>query len=324
MNEIKNTDPAVMEDKGPRGTTRWKSENGRYTAAKTVEQEDEYKDHRALKDISRFVGSEDTHILDKTVSDKLFRNTVGIAIVNMFKRHTTENEEVFFINSNRWNDIQLGIDYQVGIRTKDRTAFKNVMDIDLKTATGCLGSRKRYQNSEIKLDLYQTRVDDNGIIKNWGEGNFLNEHHQNTHFAFMIPQSNESAESIIANLKQDPNYLPVIPHAKAILVKRDQIQKYVQERILNNDSLNTLIDAYKSFKGDEFFDNPDTNPLFAQTKVFGDNNYVVTMPVPGEDFNCKVYFTNIMNTGRQQMSIRIKLPTTPFERGTIKCYFSEF
>lgn len=324
--EIKNTDPAVREDKGPRGTTRWKSENGQYTAGKTFEQEEEYTDkERRLRHTSRFMDEEsDTTLIDKTVSDKLFKNTIGLVTINALKKSAEPDEEVFLINSNKWNDYQLGIDYQIGLRTKDRTAFSRIQNVDSKMVVSSLGNDKKYKYSEIKLDLYQTRVNDSGIIAGWGPGSFLNENHQNTHFSFLIPQCDESVESIVTKLKQDPDYMPVITHAKGILVKKDKLQQYVQERILNNENLNALFEAYKSFKGDEFFTDPEQNPLYNQTKKLDDQNYVVKIPIPGEDFGCKIYFTSIVNNGRDQMSIRIKLPTTPFERKTIPCYYNEF
>lgn len=325
--EVKNTAPAVMSDRGPRNTTRWKSKDGKYTAGQTVEQEDEYKDeHRSLiKGFNTLIGgNDDTGLLDKAISDKLFRATIGDVFVQLLKKDLQPDEEVFFINSNKYNDIQLGIDYQIGIRTKDRKGFRKINDIDLKTITASLGNNSVFKNPEISLNLYQTRVDKQGIIKGWGTGSFLNENHQNSHYAFIVPQCSESSQSIILRLKQDPNYRPTIYHAKTYSVKRDRLQQYVGERILANENLKTLFEAYKTNQGDDFFDDKEKNPLYAYTKKLGEDNYVVALPVPGEDFNCKIFFQNAYNFNRQQKNIVLRLPFTPLERGTIRssCFFS--
>ena len=321
--ELKNTAPVEMTDKGPRGTTRYKSKDGRYTAGVTVEVEDQYTDSERRKIRNRF--DTDTGNFDKLISDKLFANVWRMLVFPMFNKNLLPGEEVFFIKSNDYNDLELGIDYQFGVRGRDENGnrtFRKVVDLDLKTVTSVMGNKESYKNNSVFISLYYTKKDDKS--NEWVPGPFNNEEHQNTHFGFLIPDCNESAESVTEKIRQNPDYVPVIPHAKLIIARSEKLQQYVGNRITNNEDVQNLINTFKSNDAeaiDKFFTDKE-NPLHEYihpTRAPG--CYDLKIPVPGENFLATIIFKTRKKDGGR--NITLKLPNEPFKDGRISCAYGE-
>lgn len=296
--EVKNTQPIVMQDKGPMGSTRWKSKDGRYTAGRTLEKEDENPSYNPNKNKSSNYKS-DNKLFDDRISDRLFRYVCAqLLYIPDLKQELQPGEEIFLINSNAYHDEVHGIDYQIGIRNKDRSQFRKVITVDLKTVKGALGSGykqdKFYDQPSVFLDLYKK----DGINDMWKPGGFLNENHRNSHYCFIVPKSEMTNEVITQKLNQEPAFLPDIDSVRMISCKRDTLQRYVNSRILQNEKVMQLCEDFKNGKAPE--------------------HSVVSIPVAGEDFSVELHFVDEGN-GKQQ--IRLNFPCTPFFRKTIPCQF---
>ena len=321
--EIKNTAPVEMTDKGPRGTTRYKSKDGRYTAGVTVEVEDQYTDPE--KQVKNTFDT-DTGYFDKLISDKLFANVWRLLVFPTFNKQLLPGEEVFFIKSNDYNDLELGIDYQFGIRGRDENGeriFRKVTYLDLKTVTSVMGSHSAYEKNSVFISLYYTKKDDKA--NEWVPGPFNNKKHQNTHFGFLVPDCNESAQTVTEKLRRNPDYIPFIPHAKLILARSEKLQQYVGDRITNNKDVQNLINKFKSNDAeaiDKFFTDK-ANPLHEYIHPVSGKpgNYDLKIPVPGENFSATIIFKTRKTDGGR--NITLKLPNEPFKDGRIPCAYGE-
>lgn len=295
---IKNTAPATMTDKGPRGTTRKKSKDGRYTAEGgtddySYEVEERYKDPK--KQVAKHTKrNKDETFLNKNFYEPLFQGVMQGTMLKYFVHMAGDdpNKEAFLIKSNRYNDEKLGIDFQMGVRLRTPdggVAFdeKTLTYIDLKVV---YTRDYEFDEPNLTFNLYQKHVpDEKHEDPQWEDSQFLKKH-INNNTCFIIPKMHESKRSLVARMRTDPNYQPQLEEAKMFWMKTSELKEYIQSRFLNNDMIQKVMDAYKQDKLDSFFLNEKENPLYNYTRrsPYHDLSYEIELPVPGEDFKAKL------------------------------------
>ena len=308
--QIKNTAPAVMEDIGPRGSTRKKSKDGRYTAS---EIENEYpKDDPRHHEQRYNNGEKGKEILNDHVYEPLFIRSITGNLLKDLQELAQPGQEAFLIKSNSDNDSYLGIDYQLGIRTKGEgfVSFDPLKkyDVDLKVINS-FGDEERYKKPKISLTLYKFDHEN----RTWKEGSFLNRHHINDTYTFIIPKCDENKNSIIQNLRRDPSYMPNITEAKVITTPKKSFKPYVEDRMLKNQNMKDLIDWFK-INDIQKIRNPKTNVLYEHmTEDPRSATFKINFPVPGETFEALLELRTD-NDGHKE--IRLHIPTSMFHSGS--------
>lgn len=317
-NEIKNRQPAVMTDAGPRGSTRKKSKDGRYTA--DIEVEEEYQDPkrqlsegaRKATEVSRKKGEK---LIEEAITLPLFANNFYQKFLFPVLQHKAQpGEEPYIIKSNDYNDIRLGIDIQIGLRAHGEgfNVFnsKQIREVDLKTINS-FGDEGAYEEPKIPFNLYKYDYNPKTKSLEWSNGAYMNKNHINDTYCFIVPHCAERRKDIVAKLQQDPNYNPVIDKAKYMWVSKSKLKEYTHNRILNNENVQLLMDAFKNNEIQQVIKNPNRNPFFNDTRAEEDSplSFHIQIPIPGEDFTAELQLQT-SNDGTKQ--IRLHIPSKMF------------
>lgn len=309
---MKNTAPAVMTDAGPRGTTRKKSVDGRYTAS---EVEDEYTDKRQVKihEHNQNNGKEEA-IMNASVYEPLFVKTMERTFVKDLMAIKNPKQEPYLIKSNTYNDVKLGIDFQLGLRTHDengKASFDehNMYEIDLKVSDA-FGRDEDYKESKVSLNLWKRY---SGSA--WEEGSLLNRNHANNFFHYIVPHSKLTKRELVNKIRREPSYDPLsdIDEVKTVLVSRDNLKGFANSRLLNNDNIKGVIEM---FKNNEIrsIRNPNLNPLYNYMEEDKNStSFKFEVPVPGESYKATLSLKTIVDENNEiYREIKILLPTRAF------------
>lgn len=315
--EIKNTAPAVMTDAGPRGTTRKKSKDGRYTAS---EQEVEYTDGRQVQHHERTRSNANNEkIMNDNVYEPLFVRTMEQTLVRDLLKIKNPDQEPYLIKSNSWNDEKLGIDFQLGLRSHDENGVaifddNNMYDIDLKVMD-TFGKENDYKAPRVSLNLWKCYPG-----KSWEEGSYLNRKHANNFFYYVMPKSDLRKKEIANNIKRQEGYNPLqdISEAKTILVSKFNLKSYVSSRLLSNSNIQDVITMFK-MSDIQNLRKPEHNPLFNYMKEEKETtSFTFDIPVPGETFKARLALRTDMNEkGEVYREIRLLLPDVAFGKNGI-------
>ena len=201
---VTNTKPAIQTDEGPYGSTRVKSDDGRYTAnsnykgseenkkAELQELEDTYhlieKSENTDELFKKFQEDEQSYSFDKRISvplfkELIFKTSIGLMIGSETFQVSTSDE-----------DSLLGIDVFAGSKSDNAYLLSDpdVHKIDIKTVKRALGGNPEerdefYKHPQLSIEVRRVNANNSSVIQN------PLKKHANTHYAFQIPYSEKNS-----------------------------------------------------------------------------------------------------------------------------------
>lgn len=225
--QLKNTQPTAMTDKGPNGTTRTKSKDGKYTANPNYQGEKEERKPSSSFDYTNENFSKADTDFDQKISTPLFLKEFGPYFLNKYY----PGEGAVLLPSTNYEDHHLGIDLFLGNASEE---YENLIDepgidlVDLKTIKEGLGNKEFFEHPKLTLTLYKMHK------RKYGEIDDLLKNHMNTHFAFQVLYSEKKPSQI--NSAND------IKIAKCYLVGRDALEEELVNK--NEQTLNTASNIF--------------------------------------------------------------------------------
>lgn len=303
-----------MTDKGPGGSTREKSKDGRYTTGQQVEDTD--PEHvKQVENILRKQATRNSErqnrnsALDKNIYEPVFLNAMYKSFLPFLEKQAQHipGAKPVIIRGNNYSDLILGIDWIMFVEdTQGDQTY--TLTLDAKVVEKGLGNPIFYENPNITLNLYKT---ENGQIA-FKEHSFLNKNHLNDAFCYIVPFSPFKIEEL------DPEKTTFmdtkILKAKMFFCRKKPLRRYVQERILDNDNIKQLIHDYEQYKIEDIVG--EKNPYFQDTRQEGKNTFRIQIPVAGENFKAELYLKEDQKDGHRE--VRVFLPGKAFENPNLK------
>lgn len=304
--EVKNTQPAVMTDKGPYDTPRNKSKDGRYTADKqrgyNLEQQAPETDPEHQLKQHDVTDTEEE--INARVYEPLFVQVVEKVFMPMMKMVNSKdpNRVPFLMKTNEWYDKKLGIDFVFGTKNSEGKANLGYVQTDLKVVDTFGKNNEAYANPSVPINLYKFYPKNNI----WEDNSALNKKHINNFYTFLFPKSSRTKEQIKEYINFDPN----IEEVKMIHVPKETLDTFVNDKILGNKEIAALIDAFKKGDMKTIVNHPRvTRPATGEPGIF-----IIPVPAMNEKFDISL-FLNTREDGYKE--IRAFIPNSKFKMRTI-------
>ncbi len=216
---MKNTKPKVMDDKGPRGETRAKSIDGKYTANpnSSAEYVDPYPN---IKPTYKRYRKQSYAKIDERIIEPMYESMMKDIVRRVY------GEDGLVVKSTRFEDEKLGIDYFIGVPGKEKAILildNNVMKVDLKARIKYMDDENFYNNPKIKLTLYKEMRD------GYKEDKLTPKNGIHKMYSFMIPFKNEKVK--IYNITENDLYKYMHhKYSEEIFNELEQAPKHTLER----------------------------------------------------------------------------------------------
>lgn len=228
VKQVKNTEPAVMTDSGPYGSSRVKSKDGRYTAnPNAAQKQDPGKGADSFSANKTNYSDKDTNF-DTKIATPLFATAINERLLPIFSANREKGQKTVFTQSTEYEDNVLGIDYFLGNAGQNENLIDepDVDKIDLKTIKSGIGHRDFFDHPKITLTLKKMHVRNNGKITD------MIKKHINTHFAFQVLYSDK-------NIK-DVSSADDITEAKLYYTEKPALVKYLNDSITIENDVSTI------------------------------------------------------------------------------------